>query len=396
MLKILKHCSLYAVAGFLFLAQTANAADGINGNLVSVKWLASNLKNSDVVLLDASPAQLYKAKHIPGAVNIDIFTVLTFGIKEMPIADVERIYQSLGISPEKKIVMYDQGATWMATRLLFSLEYHGFPAKNLYILDGGLFKWEKEGSPVTADVTPATGRGSFKITKINEDIRVKLPEFVTASGDTANNVLLEALGADWHYGQIHMFPKAGHVPNAILSPSDDYFNADKTFKSAEEIKTMLAYLSIRPEQQIYSHCGGGGAAAVPFFALKFIADYPKVKLYTESQMGWQSDARELPYWTYDAPYLMRETDWLQAWGGRMMRMYGNSQVSVVDVRPADAFNQGHVPFALNIPVDVFKSNIGNPEKLAQILGSAGVNVSHEAVVISGTGLTKDSALVFVM
>ena len=35
---------------------------------------------------------------------------------------------------------------------------------------------------------------------------------------------------------------------------------------------MLTYLGIRPDQQIFTFCGGGVAASVPFFALKFIAD----------------------------------------------------------------------------------------------------------------------------
>jgi 3-mercaptopyruvate sulfurtransferase SseA len=135
---------------------------------------------------------------------------------------------------------------------------------------------------------------------------------------------------------------------------------------------------------------------VPFFALKFMLNYPKVKLSTESQMGWLNDERELPYWTYDAPLLMRGTNWVQSWGGKMMGMYGAAQVSVVDVRPADAFSEGHVPFALNIPADVFRSNVNDPDKLAKILGPAGVNASYEAVVISGAGLTKESALAFVM
>jgi thiosulfate/3-mercaptopyruvate sulfurtransferase len=45
---------------------------------------------------------------------------------------------------------------------------------------------------------------------------------------------------------------------------------------------------------------------------------------------------------------------------------------------------------------VFKSNVANPAKLAEVLGPAGVNASDEAVVVSGAGLTKDSALAFVM
>jgi 3-mercaptopyruvate sulfurtransferase SseA len=181
-----------------------------------------------------------------------------------------------------------------------------------------------------------------------------------------------------------------------LLPSADFYNPDKTFKSPDEIERMMAYLGVRPEQQIYTYCGGGVAASVPFFALKFLLKYPTVKLYQESELGWLADERGLPYWTYDAPFLMRETSWLQFWGGRTIRMFGGARVSIVDVRPADAFAQGHVPFALNIPADVFRSHIARPDALAEILGPAGVNASHEAVVMSGAGLTKDAALAFVL
>jgi 3-mercaptopyruvate sulfurtransferase SseA len=130
--------------------------------------------------------------------------------------------------------------------------------------------------------------------------------------------------------------------------------------------------------------------------LKFILGYPKVKLFVESEMGWLADERQLPMWTYDAPFLMRDTGWLQAWGGQMMRMYANSPVSVVDLRAADAYTQGHVPFALNIPAGVFRDHVLVPEQLAAVLGQAGVNRAHEAVVISGAGLTKDAALAFLL
>ena len=399
MLKLLRYFVLPFVACGLLLVPPFSAAAGAQGtvgNLVSVNWLKNNLDRADLLKLDASPAQMYAAQHIAGAISVDAMSLLTYGIREVPVADIEKTYQSLGISPGKTIVIYDQGGTWFATRLFYSLVYHGFPARNLRILDGGLSKWQSEGLPVTKDASSAPTKGSFKIRKFNEDINIKLPEFVTASGDTTNHVLLEALGPDWHFGETRFFNKPGHVPNAVLMPSEDFYNPDKTFKSPEEIKKMLAYLSIKPEQQIDTHCGGGGAASVPFFALKYMLNYPKVKLYTESQMGWLTDERDLPFWTFDAPYLMRETTWLQSWGGRMMRMFGISNVSVVDVRPAEAFNHGHVPYALNIPADVFKANIGNPGKLAEILGPAGVNALHEAVVVSGAGLTKESALAFLM
>ena len=224
----------------------------------------------------------------------------------------------------------------------------------------------------------------------------KLPEMLTASGDTKNNALVEALDASWHFGETAFFDRAGHIPNSIMLPSADFFNADKTFKSADEIKRMATYLGIKPDQQIYSYCGGGIAASVPFFALKFIAGYPEVKLYQESELGWLQDERGLPFWTYDAPLLMRETNWLKTWSGKMLRMYDVARVSVIDVRPADAFKQGHVPFALNIPADVFRSHLNQPEKLAEILGRSGVDASYEAVVISDAGLNANSAIAFFM
>lgn len=382
---------------FLFnsflLAQPSMVTDGIKGNLVSVEWLEKNLKNSNVIIIDASPAQMYAAQHIPGAVNADF---IMYGIKEAPVSEIEQRCQSLGISAKKKIVIYDRGTPMMATRLFFDLYYYGFPVKNLFILNGGFGKWQETGKAVTADPTPVPKKSSFRITKLNEDIRIKLPEFLTATGDRSSNVFLEALDSNWHFGEFQFFGRPGHIPYGIMLPSVDFYNSDNTFKSAEEILRMLNYFGIKQDQKIFTYCGGGIAASVPFFALKYILNFPDVKLFRESEIGWVQDERVLPLWTYDAPFLMRESNWLKTWGGKMLRMYGISQVSIIDVNPIEQFEKGHIPFALNIPADLFKSNLNNPEKLAEILSQKGINASHEAVVVSGKGLTENSALAFLM
>lgn len=383
---------LWAVASGLFLAGPA-AAEGVNGRLASAPWLEKNLKNPDILILDASPAQIYAARHIPGAFSVDF---LTYGFPARPLAEMEQRYQSWGISPGKTIVMYDQGGTYFATRLMFSLYHHGFPAEKLLVLDGGLAKWQELGLPVTTEPPPPPPKGSFKIAQVRDDVRATLPEVLEASGDPVNQALVEALGPDWHFGEVAPFGRPGHIPNGVMMPAADFFNPDKTFKSADEIQRMLDYMGIRPEQRIHNYCGGGIAASVPFFAAKFILNYPKVTLFPESEMGWVADPRELPYWTYDAPSLMRGTGWVQAWGGPMMRTYGVANLTIVDVRPAAAYGEGHVPFALNIPADTFRSHVGRPGELAALLGAAGVDPSHEAVVVSGAGLTREAALAFLV
>jgi thiosulfate/3-mercaptopyruvate sulfurtransferase len=274
MLKFLKYGCLLALAACLFLVQPV-MAQGIKGNLVTVDWLEKNLKKPDVLILDASPTQNYVAKHIPGAVSVsftqeestsqgvnlsygggvDYFTDTNcpYPWQEMPIAQMEKLFQSWGISPNRKIVMYDQGGTMLATRLFFSLYYHGIPVKNLFILDGGLAKWQGDGFPVTKDIPSAPKKGTFKIKKVKQDIKATLPEIIAASGDPVHNVLLEALWPNWHYGELLSYSRPGHIPHAILLPSTDFYNQDKTFKSADEIRRMLTYLGIRPEQTVYTH-----------------------------------------------------------------------------------------------------------------------------------------------
>lgn len=284
----------------------------------------------------------------------------------------------------------------MATRIFFDLYYSGFPVNNLFILNGGLTKWQEAGKPVTNESSDALVKGTFKINGFNEKIRAKLPEFLSASGDRKNNKLIEALDANWHFGEFKFFDRPGHIPFGIMLPSDDLFNSDNTFKSPEEIHKMLDYFGVSKDQNIYSYCGGGIAASVPFFALKFILGFPDVKLFRESEMGWMLDERELPFWTYDAPYIMRETNWLKTWGGKMMRMYGVAQASIIDVRSAEDFKNGHIPFAINIPSDSFKVNIHNHERLSDILNQNGIDSAFEISIVSNGGINENSALTFLL
>ena len=388
--------ALLMATAISLLAPLAMAADGPEpgpGRLVSVRWLKENIARPDLVVIDASPAPVHRKQHIPGAVVSGLFT---FGTKDVPIAQIEARLRGWGVSPGQRIVVYDAGGTYMATRLFWDLVHHGVPAESVSILDGGLSKWVADGGAVTQDATPPPRPGTISLTALNPSVRVRLPEFLAATADPRANVMLEALEPSYYFGGAAFFNRGGHVPNATLMPSDDFYNPDKTFKSAPEIQRMLDHLGIQPGQQVLTYCGGGGAAAVPFFALKYLLKYPDVKLFQESQLGWLQDERELPVWTYAAPYLARDTPWLKAWGSPMLKAFGLSQVSIVDLRAADAFKLGHVPLAVNVPAQAFKRHLHEPEALVAMLGQAGVDRSHEAVLVSEGGLNESSALAFLM
>ncbi len=408
---------VFITAGTLLSVSAAAAGSGA-ANLATVEWLKENIDKPNVLVLDASPTQFYSAKHIPGAHTVsfspeqsvsqgvrvsygggvDFYTDsvnVPYAFQERPSEEMQELFQDWGVSKDKTIVMYDQGGQFYATRLFYSFFYSGFPVENLRILDGGLSKWEAAGYEITTDVPAKPARGDYKVESLRSEFQAEVAEVVAASGDPVKNALVEGLGPDWHFGIAMNYNRPGHIPHAKMLPAAVFFNADKTFKSAEDIRELLTFNGITEDQQLYTHCGGGIAGSVPFFAAKFIAGYPNVKHFPASQLGWLHDERELPFWTYDAPYIVRETDWLKWWGGLRTRTLGSIHVSIIDLRDADQYAARHFPFALNIPGETFRDRQNDAKGLTQLLGSAGVNPQHEAVIVSGEGITPDAALAFV-
>jgi thiosulfate/3-mercaptopyruvate sulfurtransferase len=362
------------------------------GNLVSAEWLRTNLRHPKIALIDTSQTPAHRAKHIPGAAHYDFYAD---GGRDLPSAAAERRFQSLGINSDSVVVLYDEGGEIGAANLFFLLTYYGFPRAQLYVLDGGIARWAAIGGEIVGaggSAPPPVRAGNFRPAEPNAAMRVGLNAFLTASADTRNHVLVDALPADYYFGGAKFFDRGGHVPHAVNMPSEDFFNADKTFKSRAEILRIARQLGITREQQILSHCGGGVAATVPWFAFSVLLDFPNVQVYRESQREWLRDARGLPFWTYAAPRMLREPQWLNSWNHWMLRGAGASKLNIIDVRSAADYGRGHIAYAVNVPGTVMARGLADPAALAKTLSAAGVNATDEAVIISDGGLNPSSAL----
>src|SRR5262249_57092382 len=94
----------------------------------------------------------YLAAHIPGAVRFDIDAVADHSTSLPHMLPTEQEFAAaagtLGIGNEDTIVVYDGVGLYRAPRVWWTLRTFG--AEKVYILDGGLPKWQAEGRPVEA------------------------------------------------------------------------------------------------------------------------------------------------------------------------------------------------------------------------------------------------------
>ena len=122
--------------------------------LAETEWLSKNLNDSNIRIVDLRSSTNYMKGHIKNAVPFshELVTTTRNGVKGM-IADKEAVEQALeriGITPNTKLIFYDDADSKWATYMFWVMEYHGH--KNVAVLNGGWQKWEAEKKAVSTDI----------------------------------------------------------------------------------------------------------------------------------------------------------------------------------------------------------------------------------------------------
>jgi len=296
--------------------------------IVSTEWLAANLDNENLVILNVRTVFEYDFDHIPGSIHAPFMTfsgnppapTFTSGwivmrdglLLEVPEESAILEYiGDLGITSAKKVVIVTspdplpnppQYGLASATRVAFTLEFAGF--KNYAILDGGYPKWEAEGRQTEKDNTAPTGvvyEGT-----VNRGMIASL-NYVRWNLWKAD--LVDARDADVYFGvTIEPFAQeAGHIPGASSLPAPWIWNLNDdgtyTFKDAETLGDMAAGVIREPRRYwdrwsppVIVYCGVGGYASSWWFVLTQVLGYPNVKLYDGSAQEWVMEGYEMvPY-----------------------------------------------------------------------------------------------------
>lgn len=265
-------------------------------DLVSTDWLACNLGEPDVAVVDCSaflptdnrdPAAEFEAAHIPGARFLDISKVADQGHSAphmLPSAvEFGRAMSQLGINRDDRIIVYDNSPLRTAARGWFMFRHFG--AERVAILDGGFQKWRSEGRSAES--------GHAQPRQARFDARERVGEVVDKAALVAGTGLpiVDARGRGRFEGR-DPDPRPnvgpGHIPGSKNLPLTELFRDDGTFKSQAELRRAFEAAGVDPEQPFIASCGSGVTANSLIFAARRLGGRG-AKLYDGSWSEWGAD-----------------------------------------------------------------------------------------------------------
>src|SRR5215218_1012047 len=254
--------------------------------LVTTDWLAVHLEDEDLRVVDIrgyvkksdlgggrqkaeylAAREEYDEAHIPGAVYVDWTADITDPDDpvSVQIASPERFktgMESIGIGDDTDVVVVDHIGGHFATRLWWALNYYGHPA--VAILDGGMTKWLRESRPVT---NQAAEIPEVRFTpNANSSVRYLVDEVAAAVSDPGIT-LVDARDPNQYSGEVYRGSRRGHIPSAINLSAKTLFAPDGTWKSEDELRTVVAEAGITGDEKVVAYCNGGVTATAVLFAL---------------------------------------------------------------------------------------------------------------------------------
>ena len=238
-------------------------------NLLTPQDFYTFSKREDAVILDASmpkPGQSsdenLSIECIPGALNFNITRDFSLPKAEFPNtypgdADLAKGLGQIGIDERTTVLIYDDKGLYSAPRVWYMLKRLGH--NNVYILDGGLPRWKKEGFELTTQYSKPGKTKTFS-PQIDPKFEFISMDEMLKHKSSGEYSVLDARSAERFSGKIEE-PRpevqSGHIPGSINLPFSKLLDQGQ-LKSISELEDAFS----NAQSKLIFSCGSGITACV--------------------------------------------------------------------------------------------------------------------------------------
>ena len=262
-------------------------------SLVSTEWLNKN--HSKVKIIDASwhmpntnrnAYEEYKAQHIKNAIFFDLDNNSKKN-SDLPhmLTDKSswgKIISAMGIKNNDKIIIYDNSDVISSCRCWYNFIYFGHDPKLVYVLDGGLKKWNIE-KRITANA----------LTKIENSnyIAYEKKELVITKNEIDKNIISKEFKVidarsrgrfEGYEPEPRNNTRSGSIPDSFCLPFQELINKNHTFIDRDKILEKFKSAKCDLNTNLVFSCGSGVTASVLALAYSLINNTYTPKVYDGS------------------------------------------------------------------------------------------------------------------
>lgn len=254
--------------------------------IVSSKELAGWLEHPDLLLVDLCSPEVAAACHLPGANYIDYKKIVRIEKPVMglvPDADkLSLLLQSIGATPDKFIVAYDDEGGGRAARFLWTLECLGH--RHYALLDGGIIAWATGNYPISRETTVAE-KDNYPAQFHHHAIANHTYIFDHIDDDDV--VIVDTRSPAEFSGEKKLADRAGHIPGAINSNWVNAMDTDRELQLKDDATLLntLESLGITKDKEIIVYCQSHHRSAHTFMVLKHLG-YTRLRGYAGAWSDW--------------------------------------------------------------------------------------------------------------
>jgi len=277
----------------------------LESSLVSVAWLAENLNQKGLRILDCTPSDPFveediktdqlgldqrQKRHIPNGIKVDFLGGLSYPPIAphlmMPDAEIfAEMMRKKGVGDGNTVICYDHSNNAWATRIWWMLKACGFD--QVAVLNGGLIKWLAEGYETTTEQHTFPEAEKFSVVRRPQMMADKAA--VLRSLENKDADLLHSMPRPMFTGEVESFGRRGRIPGSKHQYVEDILHQDDmTFLDSMVLRQKYQLAGLSPRKPVITYCANGVAASSNAFALTLLG-YQYVSIYDGFVSEWCAD-----------------------------------------------------------------------------------------------------------